>query len=385
MRFSSRMHQNGFLSLISLLSLATLLKANLLDQRNCGVAQFAPSIMSFLFCSPCNIAGNQHLDNDSMTNWSKDKRIIYSSNKFPNFVRTLVRCSLDTQSSQHPRTTISSPFRRNLFQSVLGIIPVGIHALSIVPYPAVAVEKSTVEAKITDTIYIEISGLVPPAAADDPNPNNNRIVIGLFGNDAPGPVSIIKQLVSEGGYPAKCKPREERMLQKEQLEANKVYATCIENEDNGVTYDLSQVWRVSNNKRIDLGAVSGKYVAREYPNFFSEQSALRHDSPGVVSVRRGNDGGFGFTIYPGGGTPRNNDATNDLDKENIVIGRVLEGMDVVIRINEVPVIQSAKLSFSGKERAGPSRACRYGSTNLYCNELKPLRKLVISQTGIMES
>jgi hypothetical protein len=34
------------------------------------------------------------------------------------------------------------------------------------------------------------------------------------------------------------------MLQKEQL---KVYNTCKENEDKGVTYDLSQVWRVSNN------------------------------------------------------------------------------------------------------------------------------------------
>jgi cyclophilin family peptidyl-prolyl cis-trans isomerase len=99
-------------------------------------------------------------------------------------------------------------------------------------------------------------------------------------------------------------------------------------------------------KRIDLGAVSGKYVARKYPSFFSEESSstLRHDSPGVVSVRRGNDGGFGFTINRGGG-PIINEA-NDLDKENIVIGRVLEGMDVVLRINEVPVIQSAKFSFS---------------------------------------
>jgi cyclophilin family peptidyl-prolyl cis-trans isomerase len=378
------MPQNSFITLIVLLSQATLLKAHILDQINCEVAQLSPSILSLLFC-------NKNLVNDSIKYRDKGEKRIYSSNKFSNLAWTPVRCSLDTQTSQNPMT-MSSSSRRDLFNSFLGL-PLCIQALSRLSHPVAAavMEASTVEAKITDKIFIEFSGLLTPAADDSTgsntnvNPNNNRIVIGLFGEDAPGPVSIIKQLVSEGGYPSKCKPREERMLQKEQLEANKVYNTCKENEDKGVTYDLSQVWRVSNNKRIDLGAVSGKYVAREYPSFFSEESSstLRHDSPGVVSVRRGNDGGFGFTIYPGGG-PIINEA-NDLDKENIVIGRVLEGMDVVLRINEVPVIQSAKLSFSEKERAGPSRACRYGSTNLYCNELKPLRKLMISKTGIIAS
>ena len=64
-------------------------------------------------------------------------------------------------------------------------------------------------------------------------------------------------------------------------------------------------------------------------------------------------------------------AGNDLDKDNIVVGRVLEEMDVVLRMNNIPVIQSAAKLEGGQERAGPSRVCRYGSAHLYCNELKP--------------
>lgn len=259
--------------------------------------------------------------------------------------------------------------------------------LLISPAVAETEEKSTLKAKITDKIFIDINGL---PQTEEPQVNNNRIVIGLFGEDAAGPVSIIKQLVSNDGYPAKCKPREERLLQKEQLEANKVFNSCVENESKGVTYDLSQVWRVSKNKRIDLGAVSGKYIAREYPDFSSSTTGLRHDVPGAVSVRRGKDGGFGFTIYPGDismatmNSINNKSSANDLDNDNIVVGRVLEGMDVVLRMNNIPVIQSAAKFQGGQERAGPSRACRYGSTNLYCNELKPLRKLTISKTGILD-
>ena len=246
---------------------------------------------------------------------------------------------------------------------------------------AYAVARSTSEAKITDKIFIDINGLPTEEGVVEAN---NRIVIGLFGDDAPGPVSLLKQLVSKEGLRAKCRPREERVLQKEQLEANKVYNSCIENEDNGVTYDLSQVWRVSKDKRIDLGAVSGRYIAREFPEFSDggSSSGLKHDSPGVVSVRRGNDGGFGFTIYPGG------EDAGDLDKDNIVVGRVLEGMDTVLRINYIPVVQAARVNYKAlaggeKERVAPSRACRYGSANLYCNELKPLKKLTISRTGIV--
>ena len=93
-------------------------------------------------------------------------------------------------------------------------------------FPAHAT-TSTADAAITDKIFIEFKGL-----SSDPG-EKDRIVIGLFGNDAPQPVSILKQLVSKDGYKSKCKPLDtSRVLQKEQLEANKVYNSCIENEVN---------------------------------------------------------------------------------------------------------------------------------------------------------
>ena len=274
--------------------------------------------------------------------------------------------------------------------------------------------KSTADATITDKIFIEFKGLSPPIITADgqsSDQNNNRIIIGLFGNDAPQPVSILKQLVSIEGYKdAKCKPLDTtRTLIKEQLEANKVYNTCMETEDTmGVNYDYATVWRVITNERIDVGAVSGRFVARENPNFVdgssysSSRSGLRHDAAGVVSVRRGNEGGFGFTIFPGvSGSISDNYAkiseaaatgATILDEENIVVGRILEGMDVVQRLNELPVVKQSAGSIlgsgggsSGKEKSkvAPSRGCRYGGTELYCNEYKPLRKVLLDKTGVM--
>ena len=183
--------------------------------------------------------------------------------------------------------------------------------------------------------------------------------------------------MSRDGYLAQCKPKEQRTLQREQLEANKVYNACIETQQIGVTYDLSSVWRVIPNERIDLGAVRGKFVSRQNPDF-KDSNDLKHDQTGVVSVRKGNDGGFSFTIYPGveGGN------TQVLDADQIVIGRVVEGLDVVKALNAVPVVQNT-LGKGGASRSAPSRACRYGSQELFCNEFKPLKKILISRTGTM--
>ena len=78
---------------------------------------------------------------------------------------------------------------------------------------------------------------------------------------------MLKALVSPTGLKAPCKPREIRSLQKEQLEANKVYNSCVEGQDKGVNYDYATIWRVVKDERIDVGAVSGKFIAREFPNF----------------------------------------------------------------------------------------------------------------------
>jgi cyclophilin family peptidyl-prolyl cis-trans isomerase len=93
-------------------------------------------------------------------------------------------------------------------------------------------------------------------------------------------------------------------------------------------------------------------------------------------VRKGNDSGFGFTIYPGGG-----DASY-LDANHLVVGRVVEGMNVVESINQVPVVTS-KFASQAELPAAPSRACRYGGSQLYCSEYKPLIKLSIVSTGVL--
>jgi cyclophilin family peptidyl-prolyl cis-trans isomerase len=228
---------------------------------------------------------------------------------------------------------------------------------------------SVSDAQITDRIYMDIKGV----ALDQPP---QRIVIGLFGKDAPEAVQMLKSLVTKEGLAADCKPKEIRALQKEQLEVSKVYNACVEGQGQGVNYDLSTIWRVIKDERIDVGAVQGRFVARQFPSW-NDENILKHDAPGVVSVRKGNDSAFGFTIYPGGG----GDASY-LDSKHVVVGRVVEGMNVVESINQVPVVTS-KFASRAELPAAPSRACRYGGNQLYCSEYKPLTKLSIVSTGVL--
>lgn len=242
----------------------------------------------------------------------------------------------------------------------------------LLPNPSQAAD-SVSSAEITDRIYINVKGI-----ADEPQ----RVVIGLFGKEAPSSVAKLKKLVTREGLLAPCRPRAERSLTKEQLEANKVYNSCLEGEEEGVSLQYSQIWRVIRNERIDVGAVTGKFVAREYPDWQDPVSSLKHDTPGVVSVRRGNDGGFGFTIYPGDGS-----APNILNEDNIIVGQVVEGMDVVRALNEVPVVKSSTVNYMAltggtTTKNAPTRACRYGGP-MYCNENKPLIKLSITQAGVL--
>lgn len=279
----------------------------------------------------------------------------------------------------HPKLELSECVhtRREVFRKILAS-------------SAILTSSSAVAADgpiITDKIYIDFKG-VPNNnndASDAASPTTkDRIVIGLFGNDAPQPVSILKQLVSKEGYRSKCKPLDTtRLLQKEQLEANKVYNACLENEDTvGVNYDYSSVWRVVKDERIDVGAVSGKFVAREFP-LFEGKNNLVHEY-GLVSVRRGNDGGYGFTIFPG---QKGSAAAAVLDEDNVVVGKVLEGMDVVERLNAMPVVKSSAVNYmaltgGAKGTVAPSRSCRYGG-DMYCNENKPLKKVLIENTGTL--
>lgn len=240
------------------------------------------------------------------------------------------------------------------------------------PEPTTAAENAASTAEVTDRIFVNVKGI---------SEETKRIEIGLYGKEAKNSVAKLKALVSKQGRPAPCRPRAERSLQKEQLEANKVYNSCIEGEEEGVSLRYSQIWRIVRDEKIELGAVTGKFVAREFPDWEDSPNSLKH-APGVVSVRRGNDGGFGFAIYTGDGS-----APTPMDEENIIVGRVLEGMDVVKALNEVPVVQSSKVNYMAltggtTTKNAPTRACRYGGP-MYCNEFKPLVKLSITEVGVM--
>ena len=289
--------------------------------------------------------------------------------------------SLSTNSRRIQKQELSSS-RREWFQKSFAAACVGVGTASTLLAPPSLAADSTAS-EITDKIFLEIKGL-PTTMADGTTSTaiNKRIVIGLFGKDAPSSTTRLKQLVSTG-LPAPCKPKEERMLQREQLEANKVYNSCIDGEDKGVNYEYSQIWRILEGERIDFGSVSGKFIAREFPDWEEKtDSKLKHDRPGLVSVRRGSESGFGFTVYPGG-----KGSTEDLDLNHIIVGQVIEGMDVIEELNKAPVITTAKVNYMGltggpTTKAAPSRSCRYGGP-MYCNENKPLQKLSIYTSGIM--
>ena len=227
--------------------------------------------------------------------------------------------------------------------------------------------------EITDKIYIDIKSPM--------DQESMRIVIGLYGKEAPNSTNMLKQIVSASGLAVNCKPRDTtRTFEKEQLEANKVYNSCIENEKKGVNYEYGTIWKIVKGERIDVGAVSGKFISREFPNWNEDTKRKLPIEYGTVTVQQGNESGFGFSIYPG---------TEDKQSDNnsIVIGRVLEGN--LQKLNDFPVVMtSSKFNYmaivgSSGNRAAPSRACRYGSGEFYCNEFKPLQKLSIVGSGVV--
>jgi cyclophilin family peptidyl-prolyl cis-trans isomerase len=136
---------------------------------------------------------------------------------------------------------------------------------------------SICDAQITDRIYVDVKGI----ALDQPP---QQIVIGLFGKDAPEAVQMLKLLVTSEGLAADCKPKVICTLQKEQLEVNKVYNACVEGQGQGVNYNLSTIWRVKQDGQIDVGAVSGGFVARQFP-IWNGENDLQHSAWSRVGAK----------------------------------------------------------------------------------------------------
>eukprot|EP00588_Corethron_pennatum_P005412 CAMPEP_0194286776 /NCGR_PEP_ID=MMETSP0169-20130528/33275_1 /TAXON_ID=218684 /ORGANISM="Corethron pennatum, Strain L29A3" /LENGTH=203 /DNA_ID=CAMNT_0039033289 /DNA_START=37 /DNA_END=645 /DNA_ORIENTATION=+ len=145
----------------------------------------------------------------------------------------------------------SAPSERRRF--VRDVIAVAAATALAHPAPAVAADGDA--PKVTSKVFIDFKGI--PAPGDDDPSRRDRLVIGLYGDLAPGPVQAVLDLCNERvGLAAKCLPLDDsRILQREMLEARKVYNSCLAAENDGVTYDLGLLWRVDAGRRIDVGSV----------------------------------------------------------------------------------------------------------------------------------
>lgn len=208
--------------------------------------------------------------------------------------------------------------------------------------------RSPADAKVTDRVYIDmkVGGKVLP-----------RVVIGLFGNDAPHAVESFRKVCN-----GELRGRGGRT----------------------VGYAYSQGWRVVKGERVDLGRVKQIDEINQSPGTPQRQLVLievpehrdindiAHLIPGTVSIRRGG-GQFEFTI-----TPNAAPEGSLLDQENLVIGRVLEGMDAIAALDVVPTNQ--KTARDGFRNVGKVIGDGRAKLDL---EYKPLQKIVIAASGTL--
>ena len=149
---------------------------------------------------------------------------------------------------------------------------------------------------------------------------------------------------------------------------------CLGSEVEPVSYAYSQVWAVQKGKRVNAGAVQGKFAMRVAPTFSRSESGLSHDAAGLLSVRRG--GGsfdFGITTAP---TPEDDD-------EFTVIGRVVEGIDVLAELDALPIVKAADGLNVDAPRASRASACEYSNPQPFCAQGKPLKKVTLRRTAVV--
>jgi cyclophilin family peptidyl-prolyl cis-trans isomerase len=219
------------------------------------------------------------------------------------------------------------------------------------PFQVIAADEeiAPVAPRITSTVNLNVK--IAPSSSP------RQITIGVFGNEAPL--------------------------------SSKVFLSLCGGENTwDVSLDGSQVSRIISNERIDVGKFSkggsqkleswmdsvGKVrlrnvnVAENTVN--SDQNSLRHTSGGEVSMRKGG-GSFDFTIAPG--------PNPKLDDSQVIIGKVIDGIEVISDINSVPTsredVLGSKTAFSsaGKNFDGRAKLATLG---------KPLRKVTITTCAI---
>ena len=205
------------------------------------------------------------------------------------------------------------------------------------------------EPRITSQVYLDIT--------INRSKQPDKVAVGLYGDEAP--------------------------------ESSKYFIGICKGELKGVSYDGAMVSKIIKDKEITFGKFAlgssqkqetwmdgaGKVRLR---NVNLADSAVHNDDnslthvTGSLSIPKGG-GSFEFSIIP---------KTNpELDKDHLVIGKVLSGIDVVSKINSVPVtredILGSKNGFSSVGKAFDARA-KLASVN------KPLQRIQIKSCSVDE-
>jgi cyclophilin family peptidyl-prolyl cis-trans isomerase len=125
-------------------------------------------------------------------------------------------------------------------------------------------------------------------------------------------------------------------------------------------------------RKIDSTGRVRRQIKEEAERLVSKDvNSLHHDSAGLVSVRKGQKT-FEFTITTGPST--------SLDASNVVVGKVLSGMDVVDLLNTVPVTQEDVLGSKSRfADAGKGFDPRAKLISLQ----RPLEKIIIKKAGVL--
>jgi len=237
------------------------------------------------------------------------------------------------------------------------------------------------EPAITDKVYMDVSiqGVNAASKGSEERESNiskqaagsGRIVIGLYGEDAPETVAMFKQLFA-GTLVTKCQDIViDAPIAREALQKSKPIKQCKASQTKPINLEDSSVWRIVKDELVSFGRLKGKFQLREAPGN-SDTGKLSHDAVGLLTTARGG-GTFDFGITSGV------KGTAELDSTNIVFGKVLEGLDLVEKLNQTPVKQYA----AGLGSESKAKACIYGGKDVFCGVNKPLQRIIIKQAGLL--
>ena len=225
----------------------------------------------------------------------------------------------------------------------------------------VSPEPIAAASEVTDRVFMDIKIQGVNAASDGGGQNRGsnidsqaaaegRIVIGLFGKAAPETSSMFKELF-QGKLAAACQEMNiEAATQRGLLQKKQPFKQSKAAEGKPVNLEDSQVWRIIEDERIDFGRLKGKFMLREAPSN-DDSNALKHDRVGIVSTKLGG-GVFEFTI--------SSSANPKLDDKRIVFGQVLQGFDLIAKLNKTPVKKYAGDLGNKEEASASDPACFYG-------------------------